>query len=237
VETSLHRQLKERYGPRRGGRLEVALGGFRVDAVSSAGALIDVQSGSLSPLRGKLGRLLPEHRVRVIKPVVLARRVVRRSRPDGADLSARFSPKKGTLLDVFDDLVGLATLFPHPNLRVDVLAVEIDEVRVPRRRWPGYRVADRSLRRVVETVSLRLPQHLWRLLPGTWDTPFTTLDLAERLERPLAFAQRVAYCLRLAGAVEIRGKVGNRRIYAAPARPRRSEGREAIDGRPRLVSS
>ena len=43
-------------------------------------------------------------------------------------------------MDAFDDLVGLAPVFPHPNLRVDVLAVAIDEVRVPRRRWPGYAV-------------------------------------------------------------------------------------------------
>lgn len=236
METSLHRQLKQRYGPESGGRLEVALGRFRVDAVSSEGALIEVQSGPLGPLREKLGRLLPEHRIRVVKPVVLSRRVVRRARRDGADLSARLSPKKGEVVDVFDDLIGLARVFPHPNLRVDILAVEIDEVRVPRRRWPGYAVADRSLRRVVATVALHKARDLWRLLPGAWDGPFTTQDLAERLDRPVAFAQRVAYCLRLSGAAEILGKTGNRRIYAARDVGNRREVEEAADGCPRIVS-
>lgn len=219
METSLHRTLKERYGPESGGRAEVVLKGFRVDAVTPEGALVEVQSGPLGPLRAKLERLLPEHLIHVIKPVVLARRLVRRARRDGADLSCRLSPRKGAVVDVFDDLIGLVRIFPHPNLRVDVLGVEIDEVRIPRRRWPGYAVVDRRLRQVVATLPLREPADLWTLLPGSWPGTFTTLDMAEMLGRPVAFAQRVAYCLRLAGAVEVRGKSGNRLIYAADGGP------------------
>ena len=214
METSLHRELKERYGPVSGGRLEVTLGAFRIDAVAEDGELVEVQSGALGPLKGKLSRLLTDSRVRVVKPVTVARRVVRRSRRDGADLSARYSPKRGAVLDVFDDLVGLAKVFPHRNLTVDVLAVEVDEVRLNRRRWPGYTVADRRLRAVVATFPLRIPADLWSLLPGGLDSPFTTRELAEHLGRPAAFAQRVAYCLRHSGAVETVGKAGNRRIYA-----------------------
>jgi hypothetical protein len=215
VETTLHRELKERYGSRAGGRSEVVLEGFRVDAVTPDGVVIEVQSGPLGPLRTKLDRLLPEHHIRVIKPVILARRVVRRTRRDGADLSARFSPKKGDVVEVFDDLIGLARVFPHPNLQVDVLGVEIDEVRIPRRRWPGYAVVDRRLREVSSTTTLRESADLLALLPGDWPDPFTTRDLADRLRRPLAFAQRVAYCLRHSGAVKTIGKLGNHLVYAA----------------------
>jgi hypothetical protein len=237
VETSLHRQLKERYGPEMGGSAEVAVCGFRVDAVSAEGTLTEVQSASLGPLKGKLLRLLPDHRVRVVKPVVLARRIVRRTRRDGADVSARLSPKRGSLVDVFDDLIGLARIFPHPNLSVDVLAVEIDEVRIPRRRWPGHAVVDRRLRHIAATVTLRQASDLWSLLPEVRAGSFTTLDLAERLERPIAFAQRVAYCLRLAGAVETLGKVGNRWIYAPPGGVTRGVARETSDEYPGVVSA
>jgi hypothetical protein len=224
VETSLHRELKERFGPGSGagGRVEVACGGYRVDAVAADGALVEVQSGPLGPLRGKLGRLLrePGALVRVVKPVVLSRRLVRRARRDGADLSARLSPKRGALVEVFDDLVGLARVFPHPGLRIEVLGVAIDEVRVARRRRPGYSVVDRRLREVVGGVALRRAADLWALLPGAPDESepftFTTRELAERLGRPLEFAQRVAYCLRLAGAVETVGKQGNHRVYRRP---------------------
>ena len=223
METSLHRQLKDRYGPGLGGHCEVTLKGYRIDAVAPDGALVEVQSGALGPLRAKLNRLLPEHRIQVVKPVVVGRRVVRRARRDGPDLSARRSPKRGTLVDVFDDLIGLARTFPHRNLAVEVLAVEIDEIRVPRRRWPGHQVVDRSLREVVSAVSLRAPGDLWSLLPAGLDGPFTTVDLANLLGRPIEFAQRVAYCLRLSGAAVMIGKRRNRLVYSRPGSDRARE--------------
>jgi hypothetical protein len=215
MESTLHCQLKERLGPEAGGLAEVTVSGFRIDAVAADGGLIEVQTGALGPLRIKLHRLLPDHRVRVVKPVVLGRHLIRRTRPRGREHPPRRSPKRGAVCDVFDDLIGLASIFPHPNLSIDVLGVEIDEVRIPRRRWPGYVIADRRLRQVVELVTLHQPHDLWKLLPAAagGEDAFTTRDLTARLERPLAFAQRVAYCLRLAGAVDVVGKRGNSRLY------------------------
>jgi hypothetical protein len=197
------------------GRPEIALEGFRIDAVDEGGRLVEVQSGPLGPLRGKLRRLLPEHRIRVVKPVVLYRRIVRRSRPDGSNLSSRRSPKRGALVDVFDDLIGVMRVFPHSNLEIELLGVAIEEIRVPRRRWPGYRVADRCLGEIHEKTSLIHAGDLWALLPETLHGRgvFTTHDLASELARPLSFAQRVAYCLRLTGAARVVGKKGNRLIY------------------------
>lgn len=211
MESTLHRQLKARYG----GACEVRLDGFRADALTADGAWIEVQTGSLGALREKLRRLLPSRSVRIVKPVVLERRIVRRARPDGKDLSIRRSPKRGEIAEIFDDLVGLARLFPHPALRIDVLGVAIDEVRVPSRRRSGYRVTDRSLREVRTTRRLAHASDLWRLLPGGIgrDSPFTTHELAGWLGRDLAFAQRVAYCLRLTGAARVRGKRGNLLVY------------------------
>jgi hypothetical protein len=215
METSLHRTLKERYAAGGSGRLEVVVERFRVDAVDAAGRLIEVQSGAMGPLRGKLLRLLAEHRIRIVKPVVLKRRVVRKSRREGPVLSARFSPKHGALLDVFDDLIGMVRVFPHFNLEIEVLGVAIEEIRIPRRRWPGYRVVDRCLSEVHETASLVDAGDLWALMPASCHDqgPFTTHDLSLRLDRPLSFAQRVAYCLRLTGAARVVGKSSNRLIY------------------------
>jgi hypothetical protein len=213
MESSLHRQLKERFGEAAGGRTEVVLSGFRIDAIEPDGRLVEVQSGSLGPLRAKLGRLLPEHGVRVVKPVVVERRLIRRARKHGPDLTTRRSPKRGQAVDVFHDLVGLATLFPHPNLIIELLMISIDEIRLPRKRWPGYKVLDRTLREISGSIDLHEADDLWSLLPGDIKSPFTTLDLADLLRRPVFFAQRVAYCLRHAGAVETVGKQGNRRIY------------------------
>jgi hypothetical protein len=215
METSLHRTLKERYAAGGSGRPEIVIGGFRVDAVDQAGRLIEVQSGALGPLRGKLRLLLPEHRIRIIKPVVLKRRLIRKSTPTGPVLSTRQSPKRGRLFDVFDDLIGLVRVFPHTNLEIDVVGVTIEEVRLQRRRWPGYKVADRCLGETHETQSVVTALDLWALLPPGCEgrEPFTTYELAQMLDRPLSFAQRVAYCLRLTGAARVVGKQGNRLIY------------------------
>jgi len=214
VEGSLHRQLKERYGPEAGGRAEVVVGGFRVDAIAADGRLIEVQAGPLSRLKGKLGRLLPDREIGVVKPIVVTRRVVRRDRRTGVDLGARRSPKRGALLDVFEELVGLTRIFPHANLAVDLLGVDVDEIRVARRRKPGYEVIDRVLREVVETVRLREADDLWSLLPDDLPARFTTGELAERLARPVAFARQVAYCLLHCGSADVVAKDGRRRLFA-----------------------
>jgi hypothetical protein len=216
METSLHRALKERYAAGGSERPEVGLAGFRIDAVDRAGRLVEIQSGPLGPLRLKLRQLLPDHRMRIVKPIATKRRIVWRSKSDGPDLSARCSPKRGTLVDVFDDFMGVATVFPHANLEIEILEITIDEIRVPRRRWPGYSVVDRLLGKIQSATCLRHAADLWRLLPscGGGREPFTTLDLADQIERPIWFAQRVAYCLRQSGAVCVVGKLGNRRIYA-----------------------
>ncbi len=215
METSLHRALKDQYASGPGARSEVVFAGFRIDAVDGTGLLVEVQSGALGPLRSKLRRLLPEHHIRIVKPVVLERRVVRRSRIDGPDLSCRRSPKRGSIVDLFEDLVGLAQVFPDPNLRLEILAVSIDEIRIPRRRWPGYKVVDRRLNEVSGRHQLAEAADLWGLLPGDhdWTEPFTTADIARRIDRPLWLAQRVAYCLRLSGAARVIHKRRNMRVY------------------------
>jgi hypothetical protein len=215
METSLHRALKSRYAAREQGCSEVTVEGFRIDAIDGDGRLVEIQSGALGPLRGKLRSLLPRHRVRVVKPVVLGRRLVRKARPDGPVVSVRRSPKRGSLVDVFDDLVGVVPVFPDANLEIEVLTVTIDEVRIARRSWPGYKVVDRCLGDIRTSCVVARAEDLWTLLPDDCrpSPPFSTRQLAVDLGRPLWFAQKVAYCLRVAGAARVVGKAGNSLLY------------------------
>ena len=154
----------------------------------------------------------------MVKPVVVARRVVRRARRDGADLSARLSPKRGESLDVFDDLVGLARLFPHPNLAIDVLAVEIDEVRVGRRRRPGYAVVDRALREAGRVIS---PGRGPRPLAAPARRPARSVHDRRpgRAPRPTARVRPAGRLLpATSGAAVAVGKVGNRIVYEPATR-------------------
>jgi hypothetical protein len=215
METSLHRSLKDRYACGDKNRCEVRVDGFRIDAIDQAGRLVEIQSGALGPLCRKLERLLPQFRLRIVKPVVISRRLVQTSPRGGSVISIRRSPKRGSLFDIFDDLIGVVRVFPHINLEIEVLGVTIDEIRKPRRRRPGYTVTDRRLGEIWETTTLARASDLWSLLPAACEDgeTFSTADLARRLERPVWFAQRVAYCLRKSGAARVVEKTGNRLIY------------------------
>jgi hypothetical protein len=213
MESSLHRTLKRHYAGGPGGRVEVPLGRDRADALTVDGQLVEVQCGPTASLRPKLGRWLDGSRVRVVLPVVVARRIVRRSHRDGPDVSARFSPKRGLLFDAFEHLVGLAGLLPHPNLEVTIAAVEIDELRRCGSRGRSIHLLDRRLRHIVSETSVQTPDDLRALIPAGLPDPFSSRELAALTGRPEWIARRAGYCLRVAGAAVEVGRIGRFRGY------------------------
>ena len=218
METSLHRQLKQLYADD-DRCLEVRVDGFRIDAVH-AGRLIEIQHGSLAAIRRKITRLLEQHRVVVVKPIVTRKFLIKRAARGGRVVSRRLSPKRGTLLDLFDELVYFTSVYPHPNLTLEVPLVEVEEYRYPghgkRRRWrrSDFQVEDQKLLQVAETHRFRTAADLTRLLPrAALPSPFHTGQLAQVLDAPRWLAQRIAYCLRHTGAAQEIGKTGNARLY------------------------
>jgi len=217
METTLHRQLKRLYAG--DGATEVAIGSFRVDAVRGD-ELVEIQCASLSAIRDKARRLLRRHRLRVVKPVVQRTRIRRLARVGGRVRSLRMSPKRGTAVDVFDDLIYFTRVFPHPNLTIEVPLIRVEQTRVPdrrRRRWRrDYRVADVSLESVGASYQFSSPADLLTLLG--WASPpatFNTADLATAIDRPRWFAQKVAYVLRNTGAIRSEGRNRSGVIYQA----------------------
>lgn len=205
METTLHRQLKCQYASSEAD-VEVAVGDFRVDAVRD-GELVEVQFASLSAIRRKAERLLQRHRLRIVKPVIHRTRIIRLDRAGGKQQSRRLSPKRGSILDVFDDLIYFTRVFPHPSLTLEILLVDVEEMRVPRRRsrrWhPDHRVTDVRLDAIERQFEAQSAGQLldllhWANRPDT----FTTADLAVAIDRPRWFAQKVAYVLRKVGAIE-----------------------------------
>jgi hypothetical protein len=221
METSLHRQLKALYAGD-DGRQEVVCEGYRIDAVRN-GELIEIQHGSLAAIRDKIRRLLTRHRVRIVKPIVANKLLVKLDQCGGVEVDRRRSPKRGVLLDVFDELVYFTRVFPHERLTLEVVLVDIEEQRYPgrgkrrRRRREGseFQVEDQLLVGVAESHSFVTAADLWRMLPRRLPREFHTAHLAQRLKTPRWTAQRIAYCLREMGAVEVIGKRGNAMVYQA----------------------
>jgi hypothetical protein len=224
VETSLHRQLKERYAAGEG-QIEARLGSYRIDVLAE-NQLVEIQHGSLAAIRDKIAALLREHRVLVVKPIVARKSIVRLDRQGGRELGRRSSPKRGRIVDLFHELVYFTRVFPHRNLTLEVPLVEIDEYRYPghgrRRRWRrnDFVVDDQKLVQVTEVYRFASGEDLVRLLPAELPSPFHTADLAEMLDIPRWIAQRMAYCFRQMNISRQVGKQGNACLYEFPERHR-----------------
>lgn len=206
METTLHQQLKRCYADD-DGHTEVAIGNYRIDAVRG-GELIEVQCASLSAIRDKCRNLLKRHRLRVVKPVVSRIRIAKMNKAGGPIASRRLSPKRGSILDVFDDLIYFTRVFPHPNLTIEAPLVRIEQIRSPsrkrRRRWrKDYKIEDVKLESIDGVIELREPADLLALveLPSDAES-FTTVDIAQATGRPRWVAQQIAYVLRKTGAID-----------------------------------
>lgn len=217
METSLHRDLKALYAGR-DASFEVTLGKYRIDVVSGD-ELVEIQHGSLGAIRDKVRSLVARHRVLVVKPIVARKVLVKRGSKGGRVTERRMSPKRGQILDLFDDLVYFTQVFPHPRLVLDVPLVEIEEWRYPghgrRRRWRAtdHEVEDRKLVAVGEVYRLKTAADVGGLITCPLPRPFDTGHLAGSLGVERWFAQRIAYCLRRIGALREVGKKGNARLY------------------------
>lgn len=217
METSLHRDLKALYAGK-DAQFEVSLGDYRIDVVAE-GRLVEIQHGSLAAIRDKIRDLLKNHRVLVVKPIVVRKLLVKRAVKDGPVVDRRLSPKRGCLLDLFHELVHFTQVFPHERLTLDVPLVEIEEWRYPghgrRRRWrvDDHEIEDQKLLKVQSVCHLQSAADLAGLISCPLPRQFHTGDLAESLGVRRWIAQRIAYCLRKMGVVESVGKDGNAWLY------------------------
>lgn len=223
METSLHRQLKQRYADR-GALVEAPLDSYRIDVIRD-GELIEIQHGSLASIRRKVLDLLLGHRVLVVKPIIRSKRLVKREAKGGAVLGRRMSPKRGNVIDLFDELIYFTRVFPHHNLALEVPLVDVEEWRYPghgrrrRHRQNDHQVEDQHLLEVHSVHRFRTSSDLLQLLPRDLPTPFHTGHLAAQMEVPRETAQRIAYCLRhMGGLIEV-GKMGGARLYRMTCSP------------------
>lgn len=222
METSLHRSLKQFYADETAAT-EVRLGRYRIDVVRTADdgsqELIEIQHGSLAAIRDKIAALAAKHDVRVVKPIIARKTIVKRRRKGGKVVERRASPKRGRLLDLFDELIYFRRVFPLPRLTLDVVLVDVEEWRYPgvgRKRWRrpnSFLIEDQKLLEVHETRTFRTGDDLAALLPDDLPKPFHSGHVAAGLEIHRSTAQRIVYCLREMTIARQVGKSGNTRLY------------------------
>jgi hypothetical protein len=215
LESSLHAALKTWYS-KHGGHIEVPVEGYLVD-ITRGDLLIEIQTRNFSALRKKLNILLENHAVRLVHPIAVDKRIVRMSAIGNIPVSRRKSPKQGCLVDLFDELVHIGYLVPHPNFQVEVVFTHEEEIRRDdgRGSWRRNRVSivDRRLIDIIRIQTLRYPDDYLSMLPARLTTPFTNNQLAEALKIRISLARKMSYTLRAMGLLTVEGKNGNKLLF------------------------
>jgi hypothetical protein len=212
---SLHTALKYWYaGPE--DQVEAQVGSYRVDVLRDD-LLIEIQTASLTKIRDKLHDLVRDHRVLLVHPIAREKWIVQLDPESGERIGRRKSPKRGRLTDLFTELVHLPTLVNHPNLSLEVLFIQEEELRCAdgkgswRRR--GISVVGHELLDVLERRRFHSGADFLALLPEGLDASFTNRDLARGLHIRLRQARRMTYCLRKMRVLKTEGKQGRELLF------------------------
>lgn len=213
VENTLHHQLKDLYREKNS-EIEVKLGRYRIDVVNGK-RLVEIQRSGLSSIRRKIKRLCEEgYLVDVVKPVVARKRITKLNKKGGQVSHSRWSPKRGSILSFFDELIYFTDVFPHPNLKMIVPLITVEEIRYAgqgrkrRRRQSNFLVEDRKIIEFLDSYEFSSVRDLQKLLPRL-PKEFGTSELAKGLSIPRWEAQKIAYVLRKTGTAKEVGKRGN----------------------------
>ena len=206
-EGSLHAALKDHYA-QPGDQFEVPLRRFVIDIArrweEPGELLIEIQTTSFGSMGNKLDHILGEHRVLLVHPIAVRTKLER----DGT--KPRWSPKRGSIYSLFEELVSMPTLLDHPNLALDIVLAEVVKRQIhdpkARRGRGGWRTVDRRLETIVETHRFDDVADLVTLLPAGLPSTFTTADLAASGQMSRDEAQRLAYCFRAANLFDQIGR-------------------------------
>jgi hypothetical protein len=224
-ESELHRALKFHYSGY-DGVTETVVGGYVCDARTSAGEIIEVQTGTFGPLKQKVKFLTEYGKVRVIHPIVV-QKYIELFDNEGKFLHRRKSPRSGSVWDLFNALVYAPELPLLPRLTVELALVDIVEKRVDDGagswRRKGVSIAGRSLGAWRESLVLQKPGDYRVFIPFKGKEPFTVRSFALAAGISVSIARKTVYVLSKIGMIERAGKQGNAIVYTIAHKKRQKK--------------
>jgi len=214
-ESELHRALKFHYSGY-DGVTETIIGSYICDAQTSSGEIIEIQTGSFSPLKQKAKFLVENGKVRIIHPIIV-QKYIELYDNEGKLIHKRKSPKSGSVWDLFNALVYAPELPLLPRLTVELALVDVIEKRIDDGagswRRKGVSLAGRSLGAWRQSFVLRKPKDYRVFIPFKGKEPFTVRSLALAAGISVSVARKTIYVLFKMGLIKRTGKQGNAIVY------------------------
>ena len=213
-QMSLHESIKQWYS-KPGDQLEARINDYLIDIIHGE-RLIEIQTGNFSSIKRKVKDLLRTHDIRIVHPIVINKWIIRLN-TQGERVSKRKSPRKGRLEDMFLELVYMPNIWKSPNLSLEILLIDAEEILIHdgkgswRRKY--WSILDKRLLTIRGKEIFWRPSDYLKLLSDNLPFQFTTNQIAETSGIKLSIARKMAYTLRKMGVIEDVGRKGRATLY------------------------
>lgn len=121
------------------------------------------------------------------------------------------------MIDIFDELMRIPDLINDDNFTMEVLIIEVEEIRCDDGegswRRKGISIKDRRLINVVDRILFTRREDFFRFVPTDLDMPFSNKTFASQTGISIYQARRITYTLKHMGAIAEVGKNGNELLF------------------------
>jgi hypothetical protein len=192
---------------------EIPVGPYIADIMTPV-EIIEIQTRNLRSIQPKLERFLTVSPVRLVHPIVLKKRIVTIDLSAGTISKPKTSPKRQTLYTAFLELATIRTLLSHPNFRVSVVLLQMDEIRKKSDALSKTSIKiDHAPTAMLDELEFNQPSDYLRVFPKELGAEFISEDIAKHLKIKKAEAQAMLLVFTELRLVERIGKRGHYWLY------------------------
>lgn len=186
-------------------KFEEKIDGYIIDIVRGK-KLLEIQTKNIGAIKKKIFTLSKNHTVQIFFPIIVDKWI---SKIDESDeqISKRKSPKRGRVEDIFNELIRIPTLLSNQNISLSLIFIQAEEVwkndgkgSWRRKKWS---ITERRLLKVLNIISFSNPKDFIPLLPNDIQDTFSNKELSKSLGVTTKLAQKMTYCLRKMGILEV----------------------------------
>lgn len=214
-EKTLHSVLKNYMEPEQS-RHEIKVGRYVADIVTAEG-IIEIQTRQFSALRQKLACFMEQSVVTVVYPVARIKWLLWIDEETGEVTKKRRSPKVGQPYEIFYELYQIRSLLRHPNLRLRIVFLELEEYRTlngwSRDKKKGSTRYDRIPVDIQGELYIANVGDYQSLIPEALGQSFTVKDFKAASGLSVYAAGLALSVLHTVGAVVRIGKKGKAFVY------------------------
>ncbi len=208
-EKTLHSVLKNYFEPHPENH-EIKIGNFVADIVGENG-IFEIQTANFYNMKKKLTAFLEVCDVTIVYPIPQIKWIYTIDEASGEIISKRKSPKKGSAVEIFSELVNIREFLLEERLKFKICLLEIIEYRSAdkKTKWGRGLRKERVPLEIIDEIDIFTKADYLQFLPQNLPETFTSKDFARLGKFNLHSAQLILNVLNSVGVVKRVGKKGN----------------------------